>query len=144
MHQRTSGGVLPAASEDSGQLAEPRGIFMDQIAIADSWMVFVNGLMYHGWFAADLYKLLISWHRRLDLLQRTISKQVHILLCSINLSFLLPLVGSGPEGRLKHLSALNKRKFWKLKTDRKKGEWKAGVVAYTYNPNTALNMVCFI
>jgi hypothetical protein len=40
-------------------------------------------------------ELLIFWQYRLDLLQRTISKQVYILLCSINLSFPLYLVGAG-------------------------------------------------
>jgi hypothetical protein len=40
--------------------------------------------------------------------QRTISKQVYILLCPTIFSFPLSLVDGGLEGRLKHLSILNK------------------------------------
>jgi hypothetical protein len=58
---------------------------------------------------ADLCEL--SWQHRLDLLQRTVSKQVHILLCPINHSLPLPLVGSGLEGRLKHARTLTKIGF---------------------------------
>jgi hypothetical protein len=60
-------------------------------------------------------ELPISQQSRLNLLQKTICKQVHILLCSISLSFPLPLVDGGPEGWLKHLRILIKRKFWKIK-----------------------------
>jgi hypothetical protein len=60
-------------------------------------------------------KLLTSWQSRLDLPQRTISKHVHILLCSTNLSFPLPLVGSRLEGRLKHLTTLIEIGFEKIK-----------------------------
>ena len=41
----------------------------------------------------------------------TVSNQVHILLCPINLSFPLPLVDGGLNGRLKHLSTLIKVGF---------------------------------
>ena len=51
-------------------------------------------------------ELLISWQCRMDSLQRTNSKWVHILLCPINFSFPLPLVGGGLEERVNHLSAL--------------------------------------
>jgi hypothetical protein len=43
-----------------------------------------------------------------------ISKQVQIPFCPINLSFLLPLVGSGLEERFKHLRILIKVGFEKL------------------------------
>jgi hypothetical protein len=75
-------------------------------------MAFASGLSCCCWFMWT--ELLISWQGTLDLLQRTLSKQVHILLCSSNLSFPLPLVGSGLEGRLKHLRTLNKCRFWKI------------------------------
>ena len=52
---------------------------------------------------------------KLDLQQRTISKQVHILLCPINHSCPLPLMGGGLERRLKHLSTLTKVSFEKYK-----------------------------
>jgi hypothetical protein len=51
----------------------------------------------------------------LELLEKTVSKQVHIFLYPINLSFLLPLVGGGLEGRLKHLRTLIKVGFEKSK-----------------------------
>jgi hypothetical protein len=51
----------------------------------------------------------------MDLLQRIISKQVHILLCPVNLSFPLSPVGGGLEGRLKHLRTLIKAGFEKYK-----------------------------
>lgn len=41
---------------------------------------------------------------------------VHIFFFPINLLFPLPLVGSGPEGRLNHLSTLIKVGFKKNKT----------------------------
>jgi hypothetical protein len=44
----------------------------------------------------------------MDSPQRTISKQVHILICPINLSFPLPLEGGGIKGRLKCLRTLIK------------------------------------
>lgn len=76
---------------------------------------FVNGVFRvdQCWFVWT--ELLISWHCRLDLLQRTISKQVHILLCPIHLSFPLPLVSGGLEGRLKCLQTLIKSRFWEIK-----------------------------
>lgn len=37
---------------------------------------------------------------------KNISKQVLILLCPVNISFLLPVLGGRLEGRLKHLGAL--------------------------------------
>jgi hypothetical protein len=43
--------------------------------------------------------------------KKTISKQVHIPFCPLNLSFPLPLVGGGLEGRLKHLRTLTKVGF---------------------------------
>lgn len=43
------------------------------------------------------------------------TNQVHILLCLINLSFSLPLVGGGLEVRLEHLSAWIKVDFEKYK-----------------------------
>jgi hypothetical protein len=46
---------------------------------------------------------------------RTISKQVCISLCPVNLSFLLPLVVGGLEGRLQHLRTLIKVGFEKSK-----------------------------
>jgi hypothetical protein len=51
----------------------------------------------------------------LDFLQRTISKQVHILLFPINLSIPLPLVDGRLEGRLKQLTTLIKVDFEKYK-----------------------------
>jgi hypothetical protein len=48
-----------------------------------------------------------------NFLQRTIYKQVHILLCPINLSFPLPLVGNELEGRLQHLRTRIKVSFEK-------------------------------
>jgi hypothetical protein len=69
-----------------------------------------SGSNYHCWF--EWTKLLIYWQHRLDSLQRTISKQLHILLCSINLFFPLHLVADGQEGTLKHLSTPFKVKFW--------------------------------
>ena len=53
----------------------------------------------HCWLMNAMWtELLISWQHRLDFLQGNISEQGHILLCSINLSFSLPLVGGGLEG----------------------------------------------
>jgi hypothetical protein len=60
-------------------------------------------------------KLLISWQQRLESPQRTISKQVHIFLCPINLSFPLPLVGRRIEETLKRLWTLIKVGFEKCK-----------------------------
>lgn len=75
---------------------------LDQNVVVDSWKVFVNGSSYPCWITWT--ELLISWQYRLDLFQRTISKEFHILPCLINFSFLLPLIGDVLEGRLKHLS----------------------------------------
>lgn len=47
--------------------------------------------------------------------QKPISKQAYIPLCPINLSFPLPVVGSGLQGRLEHLSTLIKLGFEKHK-----------------------------
>jgi hypothetical protein len=67
---------------------------------ANSGMLFSRGLSYCCWFVQ--IELLISWQWRLELPQRTVSKQVKITLCSINFSFELPLVNTGLEERLKH------------------------------------------
>lgn len=63
---------------------------LDWIAADDSWMVFANGFSYCCWFMWT--ELLIFWQHTLELPQRTISRQVHILLWPIYLSILLPLV----------------------------------------------------
>ena len=102
-----SGLVLIAPAD----LAETWLFLLGHVTAADSCLLsqhYWTGLLVYSWSiqedwlaAADLWtKRLISWQCRLDLLQRTISKQVHFP-CS--LSFLLPLVGVGLEGRLKHL-----------------------------------------
>ena len=80
--------------------------------VADLWMVFASGSRYCCWFVWT--DLLISWQCRLNILQRTIFKPVHILLCPINLAFSLPLVDGELEGRLKHLRTLIKSRFWKI------------------------------
>ena len=112
--QRTSGGVLAASCQVRRLRLIGRALWflLDWAAVADSWMVFASGSSYHCWFVWT--ELLISWQHRLDLLRRAISKQVHILLCPINLSFPLPLVGDGVEGLLKHLRTLIKSRFWKI------------------------------
>jgi hypothetical protein len=57
--------------------------------------------------------LLISWQQRFESPppQKIISKQVHIPICPISFSFLLPLVSGRLEGRLKHLRTLIKAVF---------------------------------
>jgi hypothetical protein len=110
-HQRTSGGVS-AASADSDHLAEPGSFFKIKLMLLiQEWCSSVDQAA-----AADVWtELLISWQCRFYSLQRTISKQVLNILCPINLSFPLPLVGGGVEGRLKHLSNLIKKGFEKYK-----------------------------
>ena len=60
---------------------------------------------------ADSSKLLTSWQHRQDLLQRTISIQVH---SPHILSFSLPMMGGGLEGRLKCLRTVSKSRFWNI------------------------------
>lgn len=61
--------------------------------------------------AADLWtELPISRQHRWELLQRTLSKQVDF---PCTLSFPLPLVGGGQQGRLKHLRTIIKYRFWR-------------------------------
>jgi hypothetical protein len=76
-------------------------------------MVFPRGSRWCCWFLWT--DLLISWQCKLNSPQRTISKQVHIVLYPINLSFPLPLMGGGPEWQAKHLSTLIKVGFFKFK-----------------------------
>jgi hypothetical protein len=97
---------LLASSAGLGQLTEPQGFFWIKLPFFDSWMTFASHSSYHCWFMWT--EPLISWHSRLDSPQRTISKQVHILLCPINLFFPLPQVGGRLEERLKHLNILSK------------------------------------
>jgi hypothetical protein len=52
-----------------------------------------------------------SWPWRSPVLRHM---EIHILLCPINLSSLLLLVGGELEGRLQNLSTLIKNQFWKL------------------------------
>ena len=89
--------------------------FMFAIPTLPNWIFGI--LMKYLWMdwaaAADLWtKLLISWQRRWDLLQRTLSEQVHF---PHSFTSSLSLVGVGPEGRLKHLRTIIKSKLWKIK-----------------------------
>ena len=85
---------------------------LDWTAIADSWMVFASILSCWCWFMwTDLQ---VFWKFRLDLPQRTISTQVHILLCHIKLSFPLPLLCGGLEGSLKYWRTFIKSRLWKI------------------------------
>ena len=117
MHGRTFGDI-PVASccpHRLKSIGRASWFLLDRTDIADSWMVFVRGSSYGCWFVRT--ELLISWQCRLDSPQRTISKQVHILLCPINLAFPLPLVVGGLEGRLRHLSTVIKVDLEKYKPD---------------------------
>ena len=77
------------------------------------WFMFAiqtlpNWLLVYPWSVCkwiELPLLTCAWQHRWDLLQRTISKQVHFPQI---LSFPLPLVGGGLEGRLKHLKPIFK------------------------------------
>jgi hypothetical protein len=71
--------------------------------MADSWMVLASRSSYSCWCWWFMWaELMISWQQRSYLPQRTISNQVHIPLCPINLSFPLHLMDGGLEGKLKH------------------------------------------
>lgn len=82
-----------------------------------------SGLNYHCWFVNGVGEwiklpplILVSWTAgilAMYVLPSTISKQVYILFCPINLSFQLPLIGGGLEERLKLLSTLIKVGFEK-------------------------------
>ena len=102
-HQRPSSDILEASCTFSwpNPMGRPLWFPLAWTAIADSWMVFVSGSSCGCWFVWA--ELLLSWQWRLDLLQRTISKQVHVPLCPINLFFALPLMGGRVEGRLRRL-----------------------------------------
>ena len=68
--------------------------WIDLLLLICKWCLWVDWavpLIHMNW-TADIQK------HRLDLLQRTIPNQVYIILCSINLSFPLLLVGVGLEG----------------------------------------------
>ena len=84
---------------------------LDRTVVANLLIVSVSGLNYHCWFLGT--ELLMSWQCRLDSPQRTLSKQLHTLLCPINLSFPLPLVGGRLEGRLRYLRTIIKCRLWK-------------------------------
>jgi hypothetical protein len=115
VHQRTSCDI-PVASCcfcELWTIGKALLFLLDWMAIANLWRMFASGLSYHCWFVWT--ELLISWQWRLESPQRTISKQVHILLCPIKLSFPLPLVSGGLEGRLEHLRTLIKVDFEKSK-----------------------------
>lgn len=86
---------------------------LDWTAIAESWIVFVRVSSY--WLVVVSWQWLVSWQWRLESLHRT--HQVHILLCPINVSFPLPLVGGWLEERLKFLRTLMKAGFEKSKQD---------------------------
>lgn len=83
---------LLAASEDSGQLAEPISSSLN----CHCWCV--NGVC--EWIKL-LSLIRVNWTANILTMKmgitqkRTISKQIHIALCLINLSF--PLVGGGRE-----------------------------------------------
>lgn len=92
------------------QLAEPRGFFwMELLSLIREWCLQV-ALATTAEERNCWYPDKEDWTHP----QRTNSKQVHIPLCPINLSFPLPLVGSGLEGRLKHLRNLIKSGIWKF------------------------------
>ena len=64
----------------------------------------------------------------MDSLQRTISKQVHTLLCPINPSFPLPLLDGDLGERLKHLSKLITVGFGQYQPTQ--GIWNVPCVGY--------------
>ena len=79
-------------------------------------------LLVYPWSVCEWIELqlltceLNCWQRRCNLLQRTISKQVHF---THIFSFLLPLVGGGLEGRLTYLRTIIKSRH---------GSWRDGSV----------------
>jgi hypothetical protein len=95
-----------------GPIGKALGFLQSRTVVVDSWMVLASGSSCCCWWLIET-ELLIFWQCRLDSLWGTISKQVHILLCPINLFLPLLLVGDWMKGRLKHLTILIKSRFWK-------------------------------